>query len=363
MISWQYDKFVMSFTNAYMPNVEFDATSGNYFYGTLGALHVSRTGYTLKPTPPRARPGESPPAPAHESANVTFRQVGQPADRAHVRNFLDCVKSRQKPLTDRDGLLFDAAAAACGACHSPWKMCGWNGKKRLPVPHGGLKHADDRERQEFTKAAVALRLPAGGAPAAACTLVERFAFQRKLAGPIWRVCRQTGYPDGREPGCSDEGRTDAIRMLSDSSSRRRGPTPVTRGDGRRFSGLKTCPRRLVHGLYRLPAHDLVLPAGSQLEGGAAQEMKDRLGGRRGSPAPQGPAGAGIPRATAYTQSREVRVHRRMSECLSLLRSAGRMSDCCWTPGTGITPAQPSQTSWRRAVADRHHPRPMPRVAS
>ena len=99
-ITWQYDKFVMTFANTFMPSPEYDASSGNFFYGTTGALHVARTSYTAKPLPQRAAQGQPAPPPAFEAVNQTFRYVGGPADSAHARNFLDCVKSRQKPLTD-----------------------------------------------------------------------------------------------------------------------------------------------------------------------------------------------------------------------------------------------------------------------
>ena len=35
-----------------------------------------------------------------EDVTENFAYVGEPADKAHVRNFLDCVKSRERPLTD-----------------------------------------------------------------------------------------------------------------------------------------------------------------------------------------------------------------------------------------------------------------------
>ncbi len=99
-ITWQYDNFVMSFANTMWPMPDFNNEHGVYFYGTQGALHVARTNYTLRPLPSR-RPSnqQAPPPPAFEPVHKSFPYVGGPSDRAHVRNFLDCVKSRQKPLT------------------------------------------------------------------------------------------------------------------------------------------------------------------------------------------------------------------------------------------------------------------------
>ena len=99
-ISWKFDKFVASFANTLMPGPDLNMEHGVFFYGTTGALHVSRSSYTSRPLAMRARAGEAAPPAPFEAVNEHFPQKGQPADRAHARNFLDCVKSRQKPLTD-----------------------------------------------------------------------------------------------------------------------------------------------------------------------------------------------------------------------------------------------------------------------
>ena len=98
--TWVYDKFTMTYSNAPMYFPQFDG-QGNYFIGTLGALHVNRTGYRFWPNPPfRLRPGETPPPPPFEAVDKSFPYVGQPADAAHIRNFIDCIKSRARPLVD-----------------------------------------------------------------------------------------------------------------------------------------------------------------------------------------------------------------------------------------------------------------------
>ena len=45
-------------------------------------------------------PGQTPPPPPFAPVDESFRYVGGPSDQAHVRNFLDCVKSRQRPAVD-----------------------------------------------------------------------------------------------------------------------------------------------------------------------------------------------------------------------------------------------------------------------
>jgi hypothetical protein len=111
-VSWQYDDFIMSFTNCEYDTADFE-TWGTYFYGSTGALHVNRQGWRIGPTLPRrtnmpasaiANPfAQAERKPAFEG-KVNFNpnggvEVDYPAI-AHVRNFLDCVKSRRKPIAD-----------------------------------------------------------------------------------------------------------------------------------------------------------------------------------------------------------------------------------------------------------------------
>jgi len=107
-IAVKYENFVMSFTNAYFPQTDYAADQGNYFYGSRGALHVNRQSYTYRSMPGRglAMPGPNdprggaPPAPPFEPFNTKFAYVGGPSDAAHIRNWLDCIKSRETPRTD-----------------------------------------------------------------------------------------------------------------------------------------------------------------------------------------------------------------------------------------------------------------------
>ena len=131
-ITWKYPKFVMTFSNAYMPHPEFDATSGNYFYGRQGALHVNRTGYVYKPTPTFDMRTMKMGGPAHEFASVSFTHEGGPADKAHVRNFLDCVKSREKPLTDMETGFYSTLPLLLGVLAIQTdKTHIWNGKQAV----------------------------------------------------------------------------------------------------------------------------------------------------------------------------------------------------------------------------------------
>ncbi len=127
-ITWRYDKFIMSFANTFMPSEDIYSDHGVFFFGTTGTLHVSRASYTARPLPVRTPQGQAAPPPPFEPVNEHIRYYGQPADRAHVRNFLDCVKSRRKPLTDIDTgfnstlpLLLGVSAVRTG------KQYTWNG--------------------------------------------------------------------------------------------------------------------------------------------------------------------------------------------------------------------------------------------
>jgi predicted dehydrogenase len=118
--SWQYDNFVMTFSNALIGNPDFPF-HGTVFIGPRGSLVVNRTGYMLRPPEPGlgggrgrgaggagavAQPGRapaSPPAPPIEAKIVTAGpelEMVVTATTLHVNNFLDCVKSRQKPVSD-----------------------------------------------------------------------------------------------------------------------------------------------------------------------------------------------------------------------------------------------------------------------
>lgn len=115
-VTWQYPDFVMTFTNV-MPEAqkgEFDRR-GNYFFGPLGSLLVNRMGYEVRPRPQPQRgsgtgrtggAGAAPPPPTlpFEYKLVPYAENynDDPHTIAHVRNFLDCVKSRQKPVSDLD---------------------------------------------------------------------------------------------------------------------------------------------------------------------------------------------------------------------------------------------------------------------
>ncbi len=113
-VTWQYENFVATLSNAMVPGDEDPRDRyGNYFFGDKGVLLVNRIGYEVKPYPAQGRggrgqnPNAPPPAPPIEPrkfkdpsgnmSEVAESSFGSATHR-HVRNFLDCVKSRQQPV-------------------------------------------------------------------------------------------------------------------------------------------------------------------------------------------------------------------------------------------------------------------------
>jgi predicted dehydrogenase len=106
-VSWQYENFVMTFANAELDDADFE-TWGTYFHGTNGSAQVNRMGWRVGPSLPRRGPvpgAAPPPPPAFDARTFVNARGGVEVDYPtvkHTRNFLDCIKSRQKPICDID---------------------------------------------------------------------------------------------------------------------------------------------------------------------------------------------------------------------------------------------------------------------
>jgi predicted dehydrogenase len=100
-ISWQYPDFVMLFTNAVAQDPEF-GRHGTYFFGPRGSLVVHRGGFEIKPRQQSAgRSGAPAPEPIEERRRPFAENYEGDSDTvAHVREFLDCMKSRKRPSAD-----------------------------------------------------------------------------------------------------------------------------------------------------------------------------------------------------------------------------------------------------------------------
>jgi predicted dehydrogenase len=101
-ISWQYDDFVMTFTNVIVQDWEF-GRQGTYFFGPNGSLLVHRAGFETRPRPAGGgRGGQTPPPNPLQARRRPFidNYQNDPDTIAHCREFLDSVKSRKRPSGD-----------------------------------------------------------------------------------------------------------------------------------------------------------------------------------------------------------------------------------------------------------------------
>jgi predicted dehydrogenase len=99
-ISWHYDDFVMSFTNAVVQDWEF-GRHGTYFFGPRGSLLIHRSGFEIRPYPVdrRRQPSSGEPLEPRRRPYVD-NYDDDPDTIAHVREFLDCMKSRARPSSE-----------------------------------------------------------------------------------------------------------------------------------------------------------------------------------------------------------------------------------------------------------------------
>ena len=145
-ISWVYDNFLMTFANAEIYMSDGIENWGVFFIGTRGSLQVNRQGYAVRPIVPHIVRKQGPPPPPSGSGNNRGSQPpiegtmfvnprggveeDYPLD-AHTRNFLDCVKSRQKPVAHLD-IGYSSALPALLALESlaQGRTLGWDAAAR-----------------------------------------------------------------------------------------------------------------------------------------------------------------------------------------------------------------------------------------
>ena len=134
-VTWKYPTFVMTYTNCVRTSPDFDV-QGNHFLGSLGWLQVNRTGYRFRPVRGfgGGRGGRGAGTPPFEPVSKAFPYNGGPSDHAHVRNFLDCVKSRQDPVVNIDTGFYSTLPTLMGvlAVHYD-KTYSWDGKQAVVV--------------------------------------------------------------------------------------------------------------------------------------------------------------------------------------------------------------------------------------
>jgi predicted dehydrogenase len=130
-VTWKYADFVMTYTNCVRQSPEFDV-QGNHFLGAAGWLQVNRTGFRYRANAGGGR--GAPAAPPFQPVSQSFRYEGGPSDHAHVRNFLDCVKSRQDPVVNIDTGFYSTLPTLMGVLAVRYgKTYSWNGREARTV--------------------------------------------------------------------------------------------------------------------------------------------------------------------------------------------------------------------------------------
>lgn len=112
-VNWQYDNFILSFTNRVWNNslpytdkgdkaVQWQS-HGILFHGTLGTLRVDRGGYEVKSIPQNG---------GCEEKSSGGSQLNEP----HWQNFVECIRSREKPICNVDVIHRTTQVCHLGTC-------------------------------------------------------------------------------------------------------------------------------------------------------------------------------------------------------------------------------------------------------
>jgi predicted dehydrogenase len=96
-VAWQYPNFVANYSTR-------SDTLGTYLWGDDGVLFVNRNGYTVRPTRDWRGRGGKPPFEEKKVALHDEPRNGEASFESdagrHILNFLDCIKTRKRPVCD-----------------------------------------------------------------------------------------------------------------------------------------------------------------------------------------------------------------------------------------------------------------------
>jgi predicted dehydrogenase len=159
-VSYTYPNFLFHYSilnhNTYGLNGDTGAARfGSYgiqFHGTKGTLFIDRSGFRLTPQPTRREePNQPPPPPTTDSRAPGFYYTTEiypeVSDSSvqhapHVRNFLDCVKSRHRPIADIEAAHYTNTTLRLGnISYRVGRVLQWDG--------AGERIMDDREANEL----------------------------------------------------------------------------------------------------------------------------------------------------------------------------------------------------------------------
>jgi len=94
-VTYEYPGFMMNYSNRILNGYGIDGHPyGIQFHGTQGTLFVDRAGFEFTPELQRVGDESAPPT------EKPFKGEGSAQHLPHVRNFVDCVKSRQAPASE-----------------------------------------------------------------------------------------------------------------------------------------------------------------------------------------------------------------------------------------------------------------------
>jgi predicted dehydrogenase len=107
--TFEYPGFVLTYENRQAnANPLFGRSHGIEFHGTEGTLHLDRTGFEVFPEKRKKDDRE-----VARTASIRMEQIDDGLHN-HVGNFLECVKSRQKPICDIESGHQSSAACLLG---------------------------------------------------------------------------------------------------------------------------------------------------------------------------------------------------------------------------------------------------------
>jgi predicted dehydrogenase len=130
-VSWQYPKFVANYSTR-------SDVQGTYLWGDRGMLFVNRYGYSVRPTTSAGGGGRG----AFEAKTVALRDELAPSTQSfesdegkHIINFLECIKSRERPVADIEIAATSTIPTLMGgvSIRSGGKTIAWNGHGAAPL--------------------------------------------------------------------------------------------------------------------------------------------------------------------------------------------------------------------------------------
>ncbi len=105
-VAWEFEDYLLTFSNRVWNPQLFEGTQSDHgivFYGSLGLLRVDRSGYEVIPFP-------------NNGGCEPVQGGGGPINEPHWQNFVDCVRSREKPICDVETLNNTTRICHMGTC-------------------------------------------------------------------------------------------------------------------------------------------------------------------------------------------------------------------------------------------------------